>query len=115
MKVKRVITDKGEFYVDKIDENISNMFTTLFDDRMQEKTKDTLSIKNKKLLRDLTRNGQMDVLWIYDSSEIVTFYQRNYKYDEIYIQTIMKNYYISDIYQHIKYKSDILVILSAKK
>lgn len=90
------------------------MNTALFNEDMTEETKERISLANKKILKEKTKEYLPDVLWICNDKQIRSFYERAYMYNEDEIKYLMESYYICDIYTNIRYVSDILVILDKK-
>ena len=90
------------------------MNTALFNEDMTEETKERISLANKKILKEKTKEYLHDVLWIFNDKQIRSFYERAYGYNEDEIKYLMESHYICDIYTNYKYGSDILIILEKK-
>lgn len=90
------------------------MNTTTFNGQMTEELKERISLSNKKILKELTKEELHDVLWIYEDKEIRSFFERGYSFNENGIKMLMESFYICDIYVNYRYERDILVILEKK-
>ena len=90
------------------------MNTASFNEDMTEEVKERISLANKKILKQATKEFLRDTLWIINDNQISSFYERAFMYDENEIKVLMESYYICDIYTNYKYSSDILIILEKK-
>lgn len=90
------------------------MNTASFNKDMTEEMKERISLANKKILKQATKEFLRDTLWIINDNKISSFYERAFMYDENKMKALMELYYICDIYTNYKYSSDILVILEKK-
>ena len=91
------------------------MNTGSFNEEMTEEMKERISLANKKILKQATKEYLRDTLWIINDNKISSFYERAFMYDENEIKVLMELYYICDIYINYKYMPDILIILEKKK
>lgn len=90
------------------------MNTALFNEDMAEEVKERISLSNKKKLREMSEVWLKDILWIFNDKQIISFYERAWRFNENEIKTLMQSYYICDIYTNYRYGSDILIILEKK-
>lgn len=90
------------------------MKTALFNEDMTEEVKERISLANKKILKEKTKEYLHDILWILNDKQIRSFYERAYRYNENEIKYLMESYYICDIYTNYRYSTDILIILENK-
>lgn len=90
------------------------MNTALFNEDMAEEVKERISLSNKKKLREMSGVWLKDILWIFNDKQIISFYERAWRFNENEIKTLMQSYYICDIYTNYRYGSDILIILEKK-
>lgn len=90
------------------------MNTGSFNEEMTEEMKERISLANKKILKQATKEFLRDTLWLINDNQISSFYERAFMYDENKIKVLMESYYICDIYTNYKYSSDILIILEKK-
>lgn len=90
------------------------MNTASFNEDMTEEMKERISLANKKILKQATKEFLRDTLWIFNDKQISSFYERAYRYNENEIKLLMESYYICDIYTNYRYGADILIILEKK-
>lgn len=97
-----------------IGREVLKMNTALFNEDMAEDVKERISLANKKILKEKTKEYLHDILWILNNKQIRSFYKRAYRYNEDEIKELMKSYYICDIYIHYRSSIDIVIILEKK-